>query len=266
MNEFDDDFETDDDSDDDSPEFDDDEGTTPEQPESYVEDAISEHDKIEQQLKELEATPGFLEGKLRNSRNELDRQKHEEILRKRSELIKRQHEKPDIDADNLTPEGQARIRQELLAIESTPGFFEGRLRTSSNPADHELHKELIAKRTELISRLLPDDVTEPTGKKDQENRIREAEEIMSELVRSYGYKKVRVPENVSERENVGLKLQLLSAKGDFEGFSRFTISLSKAGFSKNEIISLNAIANLNIDSSKKQEICDKLLMSIFERD
>jgi len=47
---------------------------------------------IEEQLKTLEATPGFLDGKLRTSSNELDRQKHEEIMKKRNELIRRQTE------------------------------------------------------------------------------------------------------------------------------------------------------------------------------
>jgi len=47
---------------------------------------------LEEQLKTLEATPGFLEGKLRTSSNELDRQKHEEIMKKRDDLIRRQTE------------------------------------------------------------------------------------------------------------------------------------------------------------------------------
>jgi len=47
---------------------------------------------LEEQLKELEATPGFLDGKLRTSSNELDRQKHYDILKKRSDLIRRQTE------------------------------------------------------------------------------------------------------------------------------------------------------------------------------
>lgn len=47
---------------------------------------------IEEQLKAIEAAPGFLDGKLRTSSNELDRQKHEEIMKKRSDLIRRQTE------------------------------------------------------------------------------------------------------------------------------------------------------------------------------
>jgi hypothetical protein len=47
---------------------------------------------LEEQLKALEATPGFLDGKLRTSSNPVDRQKHEEIMKKRSDLIRRQTE------------------------------------------------------------------------------------------------------------------------------------------------------------------------------
>lgn len=47
---------------------------------------------IEDDLKVLEATPGFMEGRLRTSSNPEDRAKHEEILKKRKDLIRRQEE------------------------------------------------------------------------------------------------------------------------------------------------------------------------------
>jgi len=47
---------------------------------------------VEDELKTLEATPGFLEGRLRTSSNPEDRAKHEEIMLKRSKLIRRKTE------------------------------------------------------------------------------------------------------------------------------------------------------------------------------
>lgn len=47
---------------------------------------------LEDELQELEMTPGFLDGKLRTSSNENDRKKHLEIMKKRSDLIRRKTE------------------------------------------------------------------------------------------------------------------------------------------------------------------------------
>jgi hypothetical protein len=47
---------------------------------------------LEEELQTLEATPGFKEGRLRTSANPLDRQKHEDIMKKRKDLIQRQTE------------------------------------------------------------------------------------------------------------------------------------------------------------------------------
>ena len=47
---------------------------------------------IEDELKVLEATPGFLEGRLRTSSNPEDRAKHEQIMLERSKLIRRKTE------------------------------------------------------------------------------------------------------------------------------------------------------------------------------
>jgi len=236
----------------DSPELEEDddvEGTTP-----------------EQQLKELEATPGFLEGKLRNSQNPDDRQKHEEILKKRSELIKRQidNEKPKLLEADKTPETQARIRQELENLEATPGFAEGRLRTSSNPADHELHAELMKRRSELISRLLPD-TTPAGGEKDQGNLIRQATRDVDELVKKHDYPSVTIPRNISERDVAILHLQLLSARGDFKGFADFAFTNQmKAGFSDEKISELRGLAKLDIPIEDKQKTTDNILRLFVE--
>lgn len=44
------------------------------------------------------------------------------------------------------------LEEELIALEATPGFKEGRLRTSSNPLDRQKHEDIMKKRKDLIQR------------------------------------------------------------------------------------------------------------------
>ncbi len=257
MNEFelDDDFESDDDFED--TELEDD--TTPEPD-------ISEQDKIEQRLNEIEATPGFMDGKLRISSNPADRAKHEQIMCERSKLIQRQNAQPGISAEDLTDEGQKKIKAELETLEDTPGFLDGTLARSNDFADRERHAELMEKRGNLIARLLPDE-NEPSMQEieEQGNRIRQAKRDMQELVAKHGYQEVHIPRSLSEKDAAGLHLQLLSARGDFKEFANFAFSIQKrVGFSEEQLSTMRGVARLNISTAKKQEICDKLLMAIFE--
>jgi len=223
---------------------------------------------LEEPLKTLEATPGFLNGKLRTSSNPVNRAKHEEILRKRSKLIARQHARPSLSAEDALPEGQEQIKAELEELENTPGFMDGKLAGSSNFADKERHAELLTKRSDLIARLQPD-ADKPTMQdmEEQNSRLNQAKRDMSELVSKFDYQKVVVPKNVTEKDAAGLHLQLLSARHDFEGFSRFVLSAQKrAGFTDEQLSTLTGIARMNISTAKKQDICDQLLMAIFEKE
>jgi len=53
---------------------------------------------------------------------------------------------------DTTESKSASIEDELKTLESTPGFLEGRLRTSSNPDDRAKHFEIMKKRSDLIRR------------------------------------------------------------------------------------------------------------------
>lgn len=232
------------------------------------EDAISERDKIENRLKELEATPGFMDGKLKVSRNPADREKHEEILEKRRKLLELQNAEPEISAEDLTDEGQALIQKELVALEATPGFLDGVLKTSAEFTDRERHAELLEKWHNLIARLSPEaHKADMKAMETQGNRIKQAETDLNELVEKHGYEKASVPRNVTERQVAGLRLQLLSAKGDFDGLARYAFSAQKrAGFSDEQVNALTNISKLNLKVEKKQKIYDELLLALFEKD
>jgi hypothetical protein len=223
---------------------------------------------IEDELKTLEATPGFISGELRNSSNPDARKKHEEILRKRSELVARQHAKPPVSPEDVTPEAQEAIKKEIEKIEDVDGFMDGRLRTSSNPDDHAKHAELLGRRSKLISRLLPDE--NPADMKalhEQSSRLSRAKQDMDELAKFHGYERAKIPRNLTERQATGLHLQLLSARGRFEEFAEYASSVRKrCGLKDEEVLAINSLAKLNADSAKKRNLLDDLLLTIFGKD
>jgi len=60
---------------------------------------------------------------------------------------------PDSAALSDTFESKAQtLEEELIALEATPGFKEGRLRTSANPVDRQKHEDIMKKRKDLIQR------------------------------------------------------------------------------------------------------------------
>ena len=59
---------------------------------TFSETSSSAAKSIEEQLKEVEATPDFMNGKLRTSQMPEDRAKHEELMKKRHDLITKQVE------------------------------------------------------------------------------------------------------------------------------------------------------------------------------
>jgi hypothetical protein len=60
---------------------------------------------------------------------------------------------PDSAALSDTFESKAQtLEEEIIALEATPGFKEGRLRTSANPVDRQKHEDIMKKRKDLIQR------------------------------------------------------------------------------------------------------------------